>query len=247
MDIEGHDRSGPLLRVDLHTHTHHSPDATLAPAELVERALDAGLDRVAITDHNTLDGALEARLRYRDQVIVGEEIDCRCGLDIIGLFLTERIPPGLALEEVVERIRDQGGVVYAPHPYAYAWRPSWYGARALRVADLVEGFNSRAFLPMWNRRAMESARAAGVPIGAGTDAHFPWEVGRAYTEMPAFNDAREFLTAARAARPVGVTTAGPLVHVASMTLKYSRLAVRVVRGPARPEHPRSGNPAPAGR
>lgn len=233
--------------MDLHTHTHHSPDATLSPAELVERALEAGLDRVAITDHNTLDGALEARLRYRDHVIVGEEIDCRCGLDIIGLFLTERIPPRLRLEEVVERIRDQGGVVYAPHPFAYAWRAGWYGARALRVADMVEGFNSRAFFPPWNRRATEAARATGVPVGAGTDAHFPWEIGRAYTEMPAFDDAREFLAAAHAARPVGVATAGPLVHVASAALMVSRLTVRALRGTARPERPPSENPAPAGR
>ncbi|MEJ2320059.1 MAG: PHP domain-containing protein [Gemmatimonadales bacterium] len=115
-----HRRPGTAtIRVDLHTHTRRSPDASLRPVELVLRARDAGLDRIAVTDHGEIDGALEARELAPDLVIVGEEIRCRGRTELIGLFLSERIPMGLPIEEVVERIRDQDGVVYAPHPYAY--------------------------------------------------------------------------------------------------------------------------------
>jgi len=118
------------LRVDLHTHTRWSPDAVTTPSELVERAAEVGLDRVAVTDHGEIDGALEARALDPGRVIVGEEIRCACGTELIGLFLEERIPMGLDAREVARRIADQGGVVYAPHPYAYARRPR----RKARVA-----------------------------------------------------------------------------------------------------------------
>jgi predicted metal-dependent phosphoesterase TrpH len=171
--------STSLLRVDLHAHSNHSPDAATPPAELVARARDAGLHRIAVTDHGVIDGALEAQAVDPAHVIVGEEIRCRCRTELIGLFLRERIPMRLPLEEVVERIRDQGGVIYAPHPYAYAWRPWTRAADAISVADMLEGFNARAFLPVWNSAAQRAARDRRVPLGAGSDAHFGWEIGRA--------------------------------------------------------------------
>ncbi len=211
-----------IFRVDLHTHTHHSLDATTPPAELVERAVAAGLDRLAVTDHGTIEGALEARELSPGRVIVGQEVRCRCGTELIGLFLTERIPERRPLEEVVERIRDQDGLVYAPHPYAYAWRPRRRARRALAVADLVEAFNGRAFLSHWNRRARAAAGRRGLPAAAGSDAHFPLEVGRAWTELPAFRDVEGFRRALPHARAVGRSTAGPTAHVASVGLKAVR-------------------------
>lgn len=222
-------RTTSELRVDLHTHTRYSPDATMPPRELVERAVDAGLDRIAVTDHGTLDGAFEAKEAAPDRVIIGEEIRCACQTELIGLFLREEVPEGLRLEEVVERIRGQGGLVYAPHPYAYPWRPMWRAGRALAVADIVEAINARAFLPFWNRAALGSARRRALPLGAGSDAHFPPEVGRAYTEMAPFGDAREFLRAAAGGRPVGVATTGPAYHVASSALKAWRLVSQAGR------------------
>jgi predicted metal-dependent phosphoesterase TrpH len=211
-----------LIRVDFHSHTRRSVDAWTAPGEWVERAVAAGLDRIAVTDHDEIEGALEAHALAPERVIVGEEMTCRCGTHLIGLFLRERIPPRLALEEVAERIRDQGGVVYAPHPYAYVSRAAWRAGRALAVADVVEGYNSRAFVPAWNRRAVAEAGRRGVPLLAGTDAHFAWELGRAYAELPAFHDARDFLAAARRARPVLVRAGSPFLHVGSTALKYAR-------------------------
>ncbi len=192
--------------------------------ELIERAVAVGLDRIAVTDHGTIEGALEARELAPDRVIVGEEVRCACRTELIGLFLTERIPQGLPFEEVVERIRDQGGVVYAPHPYAYAWRPLSRARRAMAVADVVEAFNARAFLPPWNRAATRAAARRSLPVGAGSDAHFPAELGRAYTLMPAFSGRGEFLEAVRTARPVDVAVTTPVAHLRSAGLKLARAA-----------------------
>ena len=210
------------IRVDLHTHTRHSPDASLRPSELVQRARDAGLGRIAITDHGEIEGAQIARQLAPDLVIVGEEIRCRGRTELIGLFLRERIPMGLPIQEVVERIRDQDGVIYAPHPYAYLYRPSRHLRRAIAVADVIEVFNARAFLGVWNRTADAAARLRGLPRAASSDAHVSWEIGRAHTEMPAFSSASGFLASLQGARPIGLRRTHPGVHVASASMKATR-------------------------
>ncbi len=219
-----------MFQVDLHSHTSYSDDARTLPRELVERAREVGLDRIAVTDHGTIEGALRARELDPGLVIVGEEIRCECRTELIGLFLEERIPMRLPLPEVVERIRAQGGVVYAPHPYAYPSRPLRRASRALGVADIVEAVNARAFLPLWNRAAARAARRLALPTGAGSDAHFPLEIGRARTVMAAFESAEEFRSALPGARPVQVAVTGPGLHVASMALKLGRPLVRGLEG-----------------
>lgn len=191
----------------------------------MERAREAGLDRIAVTDHGTIEGALVARDAAPDLVIVGEEIRCRCRTELIGLFLSERVPQRLPLEETVDRIRDQGGVVYAPHPYAYARQALRRAHRALGVADVVEAVNARAFLPLWNRAAARAAERRGIPAGAGSDAHFPFEIGRAFVRMPAFGTAEEFRDALSGARPVRRRGSSPFLHVASLGLKCGRAAL----------------------
>ncbi len=213
-----------MVRVDLHTHTNHSPDGHTPPAILVEMARAAGLDRIAVTDHGRIDGALRARELDPERVIVGEEIRCRCRTELIGLFLRERIPMRLPIEEVVERVRAQGGVVYAPHPYAYARHALRRARRALAVADIVEAVNARAFLPAWNRAATRAALRRSIPLGAGSDAHFGFEIGRAFTRMPAFGGAEEFRAALTEARPEQRVVSSPLLHVASLGLKCGRVA-----------------------
>lgn len=209
------------MKVDLHCHTRFSPDSTTSPDVLVERAREADLDRVAVTDHGEIEGALRARSADPELVIVGEEIRCADRTEVIGLFLRERIPEGLPLEETVARIRDQGGVVYVPHPFAYLTRAGPRGLRAIWMADAVEGFNARAFWPAWNRRAVRAATRWGLPVGAGSDAHFPGEIGQAYTEMPAFLTADEFRENVPAAHPVGLAVSPPTVHLASAALKLT--------------------------
>jgi hypothetical protein len=216
------------LKVDLHTHTRHSRDALLRPADLIERARSAGLDRVAVTDHNHMDGAREAYALDPDLIIPGEEIDCLDGPDLIGLFLHEPIPAGLPAVEVAARIRAQGGIVYAPHPFAYLREPAQRAARVLVLADVVEVINGRAFLPVWNRRARRAAQAAGLPMAAGSDGHFPHEIGGVWTEMPPFRTAEEFRAALPQARPCATRMSSPFVHVVSISVELSRRARRLV-------------------
>lgn len=223
---------GPSVRVDLHTHTHYSLDARMSPATLVARARTRGIDRIAVTDHNAIDGAREAHALDPDRVIVGEEVRCEGFIDIIGLFLTELIPAGLPVETVAQRIRAQGGVVYAPHPFAYPVGTRSRAAAALAVADVVEVVNARAFLPWWNRRAARAASQRGLPGAAGSDAHFPAEIGWCYAEMPSFTGAQEFLDAVRRATLVQRRVRGPLFHVASLGLELTRRAYRRLRGGA---------------
>jgi predicted metal-dependent phosphoesterase TrpH len=213
-----------MVRVDLHSHTKYSRDGHSSPESLVRAARAAGLDRIAVTDHGTIEGALRARDLDPDLVIVGEEIRCRCRTELIGLFLHEAVPQRLPLEETVSRIREQGGVIYAPHPYAYARRALTRARRALDAADVVEAVNARAFLPPWNRAATRAAEARGIPIAAGSDAHFAFEIGRAFAEMPAFDDAEGLLEALPGSRPIQRARSGPGLHVASFGLKCVRMA-----------------------
>lgn len=212
------------LRIDLHVHTRWSPDARMTPADVVERAAELGLDRVAVTDHGEIDGARRALALDSRRVIVGEEIRCRGRTELIGLFLTERIPDGLPVEETAERIRDQGGIVYAPHPWAYLVAPARRARLAVGAADVVEVFNSRAFLEMWNRKAASTARSRGLAGAASSDAHFVHELGRAWTEVPEFEGPGGLLEALRRGRPVARATGSPAVHVVSVAWRTGRAA-----------------------
>ena len=202
----------------------------MSPARLVRRAREVGLDRVAITDHGAIAGALEASALDPELVIVGEELKCANGAHMIGLFLKERIPNGLSVAEAAQRIRGQGGVVYAPHPFAYLLRPSKRGLSVLEVADVVEVYNARAFARPWNPRAAAAAAERGLSCVAGTDGHFPSEVGRAFTELPGFHDAQSFIDAARSARVHTPPTTPTYVLAASLGCQIARLVLGSVHG-----------------
>ena len=218
-------RTPKPLRVDLHSHTWYSGDSVTTPKMLVRRARAAGLDRIAVTDHGTLAGALEARAIDPELVIVGEEISCAGHTHLIGLFLQERIPNRLSIEESARRIREQGGVVYAPHPYAYATSAAKRAQRLLAVADVAETFNARGFLPSWNRKAKAEAERLGLSGGVGSDAHLPWEVGRVYLEMPHFDDANSFLAAVARAHGGRMEPITAAVHVSGFALLAARTLI----------------------
>lgn len=217
------------MRVDLHMHTNFSPDATTRPRKLIKKAREAGLDAIAVTDHGEIEGAFRARDIGGDMVIIGEEIRCRKWTEVIGLFLKRRIPEGLPIDETVARIHDQGGIAYAPHPFAYPWGSGWHGTRALEACDIVEGLNGRAFRNNWNEEAQQAARKADMPVGAGSDAHFPFEIGRVFMTVPTFQDAPSFRQAIQQATLHSDRRArSPLPLMASTGLKAAR---RVARTP----------------
>lgn len=195
------------MRVDCQVHTVHSGDATTTLDQLAARIREVRLDAVCITDHHTLEGAREAlRRQMGAAIIVGEEVRTPVG-EIIGLFLTDRVPYVLPLLEAAARIRAQGGLVYAPHPCdRLRGGIGDAGLSALAEAgllDIVEVCNAKVRHPEDNARAAAIARRLGLPGAAGSDAHDPEGVGAAYVEVPEFGGPREFVARLREGRVVG--------------------------------------------
>ncbi|WP_219412585.1 CehA/McbA family metallohydrolase [Pseudonocardia nigra] len=194
------------VRVDCHVHTVASGDAVLRVEQLAERAVALGIDVVFVTDHNETSAALAAYGRDLGvRIEVGEEVRTADG-EVLGLFLTERIPYVLPIDEVVRRIRGQGGLVGLPHPYD----PLRAGAGAVAdelcaegAVDLVEVFNPKVHDAAHNAAAEALAARHGLPAIAGSDAHHVADLGAAYLEMPDFGSPAEFRAALADARVVG--------------------------------------------
>ncbi len=170
------------MKADLHTHTICSKDSLTRPADLVVACVRRGVDVVAVTDHNAIAGALAARevaeqMRAAGQeaplVIVGEEIMTTAG-EIMGLFLSEFIPPGLSPQETIQGIREQGGFVTVPHPFDRLRRGPMM-TRVLEVIwphiDAIETRNARTTFVSDNERARAFAVGHGLLQTAGSDAH----------------------------------------------------------------------------
>jgi hypothetical protein len=194
------------VRVDCHLHTVASGDSVLTLEELADRSRQAGLDAVFITDHNVTHAAVAAAERdIGVRIIVGEEIRTPDG-DVIGLFLTERIPYVLPLAEVTGRIRDQGGLVYVPHPFDRG-RSSLGRVLpemcAAGTVDVIEVFNAKISDQSLNARAAGVAREFALPGAAGSDAHDAPGVGAAYLDLPDFDGPPGFLAALARARITG--------------------------------------------
>ncbi len=194
----------------------------------MRRCLKLGINCLAVTEHNNVEGALAVQRVAPFKVIVAEEIKTVEG-ELTGLFLKETIPPNLTPEETIERVKAQGGLVSLPHPFDRVRREPLRETareRILSRLDIIEVFNSRTTFRSDNERARRLAEELGLPMGAGSDAHSPWELGTTYVEMPDFEGPQEFLEALRQGRVVG-RRANPLVHAISTLAKLRwRLGLR---------------------
>ncbi len=187
-DLSNLAKSVPRWFADLHTHSRASFDSLASPASLVRTAAARGLTHLAITDHDRIDGALEACDRAAElapglTVIVGEEVRTVDG-DLICLFLERAIPPGLPVEEAIAAAREQGGLVGVPHPFDRFRGSLLRDARMERLAplvDWVETHNSRIIGGSGNHKAAEFALAHDLPGIAVSDAHSAFEIGVSYT------------------------------------------------------------------
>ena len=193
------------FKIDLHVHTSYSPCSNLSLRTIETVARKRGLDGIAITDHNTIAGALELKsLASQLLVIVAEEIKTREG-EILGYFLTDRIPQALSARETIREIRRQGGLVSIPHPFD-TLRTSRLGRAALEEiiaeVDMIEIFNSRDLLQQIDSEFIEEFKKKGVIPVVGSDAHQRWEIGKSYMIMEKFSSPQEFLTHLRTAQSV---------------------------------------------
>ncbi|MGA9533278.1 MAG: PHP-associated domain-containing protein, partial [Anaerolineales bacterium] len=179
------------MLVELHCHTCYSPDSILRPADLLDTASARGLDRIAITDHNTTQGALAAASIDPARVIVGEEIMTTHG-ELLAYFLQSTIPAGLSPDETIERLRAQGAFISVSHPFdqkrSGAWDPEDLALIVDKV-DALEIFNARTLTMTPNLQAAKAAARAGLLGTAGSDAHAALEVGRAAMSLAPFADA----------------------------------------------------------
>lgn len=188
------DRQHPTMRFDLHVHTSYSYDCFLSLETLAAAVRRANLDGLAVLDHDQIEGALRLRDTAPFRVIVGEEIGTADG-GIGALFIEQRIPPHLSAEETISRIHEQNGLVFIPHPLSRRVPGRIAERKLLEIidqVDLVEGYNARAPLLADDLRAQELAARYGIPVAAGSDAHFAREVGRAWTEIEDFETREEF-------------------------------------------------------
>jgi len=176
-------------------HTSYSVDGCISPETIASLSQKRGLGALAITDHNTIAGALAVCETAPFPVIVGEEISTADG-EILGLFLEERVPRNLPAAETLRLIKEQGGLAGAPHPCDRLRRESIGRGVLEELADeldFVEGFNARVTCARDNHLARQLARREALPCTAGSDAHSSYELGRAYVEMERFEGRGQFL------------------------------------------------------
>ena len=223
----------PIILADLHMHTDHSHDCAVPVADLLDYAEGQGLGAIAITDHNVFVGAQEAvqLARGRDLVVIpGEEIKTENG-EVIGLFLDEQIERGLPMADTIAAIREQGGVVYLPHPFdrlhTIPDAPTLH--RHLPEIDVFEVYNARLLFEGFNDEALRYARKYNLTMGAGSDAHVLQGVGTGLVRMRAFENAAEFLISLRSAeilrRPKSLVYLQGLKWVAQSRARRSKAAV----------------------
>ena len=182
-----------------------------------------GINGLAVTDHNTIIGALKLKKIAPPSltVIVGEEIATREG-EVTGLFLTEKIPPKLTPEETIFRIKSQGGLVLIPHPFDCLRRLRIKSEALLRIidqVDIIEAFNSRNFFKKDDYKAKKLAESKGIAICAGSDAHSLYELGRSYLEIKKFHSPEEFLENLYNARLI-TKKSGVWAHFLTVKNKY---------------------------
>lgn len=180
-----------MLRIEFHCHTIYSKDSLTRPEDLVNACRRKGIDRVIVTDHNTIAGARLAQRLEPERVIVGEEIMTTRG-EILAAFVSEEIPYGLSPKETIRRLKEQGAFISVSHPFDVMRGGHWQTQDLMDIlpdVDAIETYNSRCWLPLYNQRAQQFARAHGLVGTVGSDAHAPLELGRAVLLLDSFQDA----------------------------------------------------------
>ena len=190
------------LTLEFHCHTSASKDSLTTPDDLVRAARKKGLDRLVVTDHNSIAGAKAAQALDPELIIVGEEIMTTKG-EILAAFVTEEIPAGLTPLETIRRLKQQGAFISVSHPYDTHRKGGWREADLLEIipfVDAIEVFNSRCMDPRFNHRAQAFAKMHNLAGTVGSDAHGAFEVGRSVMTLDPFTGPDEMRNAIRRAK-----------------------------------------------
>jgi predicted metal-dependent phosphoesterase TrpH/glycosyltransferase involved in cell wall biosynthesis len=227
-----------LIDVDLHMHTDHSNDCVTPVEVLLATARERGLGAIAVTDHNEISGALEARDKAAEfgvKVIVGEEVKTKDQGEVIGLFIEEKIPRGMSLEETIAEIRRQGGIVYVPHPFDRLHSVPDYEHLLAVVdqVDAIEVFNPRIAIAAWNEEAVRFAGKYRIPGGAGSDAHVAQGLGAVRIRMRDFDGPEEFLQSLRDADIIGRPSSLRYAQVQALKFLETRATPKAARAASR--------------
>jgi predicted metal-dependent phosphoesterase TrpH len=205
-----------MIRVELHCHTYHSIDSLMLPGKILATLDRKRIDRVAITDHNTIAGALELYELAPHRIIPGEEVKTTAG-ELLAYFIREEVPKGLPPLEAIQALRQQGAFISVAHPFDRMRSNQWTLEQLEEIApliDAVEVFNSRTHTDEPNREAGMFAAQHQLPGTAGSDAHAYFEIGRTTITCPDFSDA-DTLRQALAAAEIHPGPSRPWVHLTS--------------------------------
>lgn len=208
-----------IFKVDFHCHSDASPDSLVKPMELVSTARERGINRLVVTDHNSIRGALRCKELDPELIIVGEEVQTSSS-ELLAAFVTREIPGDLEPKEAIARLRDQGAFISVSHPFDP--HRGWPLKDLLEIVDLVDAievFNARCYRPEWNLQAFEFAGEHNKPGTVGSDSHSVYEIGGAGILLPEFNSADELRVVIDHGK-VDAELASPLVHLGSQYAKW---------------------------
>ena len=214
--------------VEFHCHTVFSKDSLTRPENLVATCRRKGIDRVVVTDHDTITGARAAHALDPELVIIGEEIMTTRG-EILAAFVSEEVPRGLSPQETIRRLRDQGAFISVSHPFD-RWRSGhWQEADLLEITphvDAIEIYNSRCMLPRFNVEARQFAERHHLAGTVGSDAHAAFELGQSLMVLEPFEGADGLRSVLRAGVPK-VKWSPPWFHFSS---RYAVIYKKVTGG-----------------
>jgi predicted metal-dependent phosphoesterase TrpH len=213
-----------LLKADFHIHTKYSMDCQTEPKEIVKRCQVLGINCIAISDHDAIEGALETQGIAPFKVIVAEEILTHNG-ELMGMFLKKHIASGISIEKAIAAIKEQGGLVAIPHPFDPIRGLRLKGEEFNKLApqiDIIEIFNARCPFGKADTKAREYAKKYNIPGIAGSDAHMTSEIGNVLVTLPEFKTPREFLAKLKEAGIQGKRSS-PLVHLYTTLAKIKKI------------------------
>ena len=212
-----------LIKAEFHCHSIYSPDSLFKISSILETCREKGIDKIAITDHDQVHGALEAKSKDPERVIVGEEIQTTEG-EILAYFISDLVPGGLSPMKTIEALKKQSAFISIAHPFDPMRGSTWQKGTLevlLPFIDAIEVFNARCVKPAFNERADEFAEAHQLLRMVGSDAHSAVELGRAVLQLPDFKNADELRSALGAASFDGKLS-GSWVHLISRYAKFAK-------------------------